>query len=83
MSARMAATCRDPAISASSSPAEPVKSVTSCARHFHAQGHCVTVLARHPNAERVEDHSSGTLVTFDTWAQALDGADVVINLAGR
>lgn len=52
------------------------------ARHFHEQGHSVTVLARHEkpaewktviwNAEEPGD-----------WVQAIDGADVVINLAGR
>jgi len=52
------------------------------ARHFHENGDRVTVLSRHPapapwrvipwNGMDVED-----------WAKELDGADVVINLAGR
>ncbi len=52
------------------------------ARHFHEQGHQVVVIARHAkpaewptliwNAEDLGD-----------WAQSIDGADVVINLAGR
>ena len=52
------------------------------ARHFHGQGHSVTVLSRVPkpaswqvlpwNAHDVGD-----------WASAINGADIVINLAGR
>jgi len=52
------------------------------ARHFHAQGHDVTVLARGPDAAPWR-----TIVwngrDLDDWRQQIDGADVVINLAGR
>jgi uncharacterized protein (TIGR01777 family) len=50
--------------------------------HFHEQGHSVTVIARHPkpaewpvlvwNAQELGE-----------WTSAFEGADVVINLAGR
>lgn len=52
------------------------------ARHFHAQGHAVTVLARHvlPAPWAVLAWNGREL---GSWAQAMDGADVVINLAGR
>jgi uncharacterized protein len=51
-------------------------------RAFQAEGHQVVVLARHPVA------SVGRVVAWDgatlgPWAAELDGADVVINLAGR
>ena len=50
-------------------------------RHFRARGHDVTVLSRGGRAGR------GTLSwdgrTLGDWARALDGADAVINLAGR
>ena len=45
------------------------------ARHFHAQGHDVTVLSRTPKAE------SWPVRPWDRLA--LNGCDVVINLAGR
>lgn len=52
------------------------------ARHFHEQGHSVTVVARHPKPAEwqtvVWDASS-----LGAWADVLDGADVVINLAGH
>ncbi|HXE11472.1 MAG TPA: TIGR01777 family oxidoreductase [Bryobacteraceae bacterium] len=52
------------------------------ARHFHEQGHSVTVIARHPKP------SEWQTITWDAntlgdWAGALDGADLVINLAGH
>lgn len=52
------------------------------AAHFHARGHAVTVLARSLYAApwRVLPWDGTTL---GQWAEALDGADVVINLAGR
>ena len=52
------------------------------ARHFHAQGHSVTVLARsiHPAPWHILQWDGKTL---DKWIEAIDGADVVINLAGR
>lgn len=52
------------------------------ARHFHARGHEVVVLARTPRQApwrtAVWDGRS-----VGDWAAELDGADVVINLAGR
>jgi uncharacterized protein len=52
------------------------------ARHFHAQGHTVTVLARHlrPAPWRIVEWNGRAL---GAWAQEIEGADVVINLAGR
>ncbi|HSK44794.1 MAG TPA: TIGR01777 family oxidoreductase [Candidatus Binatia bacterium] len=52
------------------------------ARHFHAQGHSVTVLSRHPEPAswRVLPWNGCDL---GTWTNAIDGADIVINLAGR
>ena len=55
---------------------------TVLARHFHAQGHEVTVLARHPVSRpwhvlRWDGRDTGD------WIAVLDGADIVINLAGR
>lgn len=52
------------------------------ARHFHEQGHDVTVISRHPKP--AEWH---TVVwdanTLGDWADSFDGADLVINLAGH
>jgi uncharacterized protein (TIGR01777 family) len=55
---------------------------TLLARHFHAQGHFVTVLSRHPVTKpwRIVPWDATTL---GPWAKELDGADVVINLTGR
>lgn len=52
------------------------------ARSFHARGDEVVVLSRQPGAApwRVVAWDS---VTRGPWQQELDGADVVINLAGR
>src|SRR5215467_5074706 len=52
------------------------------AEHFHRQGNSVTVLSRHPGAAPwpVQSWDGRSL---GKWAQALDAADVVINLAGR
>jgi uncharacterized protein (TIGR01777 family) len=52
------------------------------ARHFHANKHDVVVLSRKPTA------TPWRVVAWDAtnlgeWAKELDGADVVINLAGR
>jgi len=52
------------------------------AAHFHCAGHSVTVLSRTPAKSpwrTVEWNGRDT----DGWAGALDGADLVINLAGR
>ena len=55
---------------------------TVLARAFHGVGHDVVVLSRSPNV------APWRVLTWDTrtlarWAKELDGADVVINLAGR
>lgn len=67
-------------------------------RHFLKAGHEVVVLSRHPqtlsqkNDEESEtvinSHPAALSVVWDgqqqgLWSQTLDGADVVINLAGR
>lgn len=55
---------------------------TILARHLHAQGHHVTVLARNkytvPWQVIVWDGTS-----LGDWAATMDGADVLINLSGR
>ncbi len=55
---------------------------TILARHFHAQGSRVTVLARriYPAPWPVLPWDGKTL---GAWVDALDGADVLINLTGR
>ena len=55
------------------------------ARHYHARGDEVVVLGRTPSAA---DGATARVVAWDaktlgSWAAELDGADVVINLAGR
>jgi uncharacterized protein (TIGR01777 family) len=52
------------------------------ARHFHQKGNQVTVLSRIPNAVpwRVVEWDGATL---GAWLDAIDGSDVLINLAGR
>ncbi len=55
---------------------------TILARAFHARGHAVVVLSRHPvrmpwRVVAWDGHSAGA------WESELDGAHVVINLAGR
>lgn len=55
---------------------------TLLARAFHAEGHTVVVLSRQPsNAPWRTVGWDG--VSVGTWANELEGADVVINLAGR
>jgi uncharacterized protein (TIGR01777 family) len=55
---------------------------TILARAFHGAGHDVVVLSRHPSPApwRTAGWDSATL---GDWAREVDGADVVINLAGR
>jgi uncharacterized protein len=55
------------------------------ARHFHASGHTVTVLTRHGVAASAVPWRMVQWNGRDAgnWVQELDGADVVINLAGR
>lgn len=52
------------------------------ASHFHNCGHAVTVVARHasPTQWRTALWNGRDL---DSWSQEIDGADVIINLAGR
>lgn len=52
------------------------------ARHFHEQGHSVTVITRRPKTWPWQ------AVIWDgetpgPWARVIDGADIVVNLAGR
>ena len=52
------------------------------ARHFHAHGHAVTTLTRGATAEPWSTTAwDGQML--GPWTRELDGADVVINLAGR
>ena len=53
------------------------------ARAFHADGHEVVVLARRRPAASAGASSPGTARRSGRWAAEIDGADVVINLAGR
>ena len=55
---------------------------TLLARAFHRDGHDVVVLGRHraPAAWRTAPWDG---VTLGEWSREVDGADVVINLAGR
>lgn len=55
---------------------------TLLARSFHADGHEVIVLARFPFVAKWKVLPWDGR-TFGPWAAALEGADVVINLAGR
>ena len=55
---------------------------TILARHIHATGHSVVVFARGPT------HAPWRVIPWDgvnpgSWIKELDGADVLINLAGR
>lgn len=52
------------------------------ARHFHEQEHDVTVIARHekPGGWRTVLWDANSL---GDWTESIEGADVVINLAGR
>jgi uncharacterized protein (TIGR01777 family) len=52
------------------------------ARHFHEQGHRVSVLTRGPSTEPWESvYWDGE--TIGDWTDTLEGADVCINLTGR
>jgi len=55
---------------------------TVLARHFHGQGHSVTVLSRQPVSAPWQVLTWNGRAPGD-WTQAMDGADIVINLAGR
>src|SRR5262245_16896149 len=55
---------------------------TILAREFHREGHDVVLLSRRPDARpwRVAEWDGATL---GAWQREIDGADVVVNLAGR
>jgi len=55
---------------------------TLLARAFHRDGHDVVVLGRHPAATAWRTARWDGL-TLGAWGEEVDGADVVINLAGR
>lgn len=55
---------------------------TILARHFHGQGHAVTVIARHP-AQADWNVVTWNGVDLGPWTSVFEGSDVVINLAGR
>ncbi len=55
---------------------------TILARHFHAKGHEVTVLTRHPQPVPWKT-AKWDGVTAGAWTETLEGSDVCINLAGR
>lgn len=52
------------------------------ARHFHEHGHSVAVLTRHPKPAEWETLCWDADRLGD-WTQVIDGADIVINLAGH
>ena len=56
---------------------------TVLARHFHAQGHAVTVLSRTPVSQTPWSVVWWDGKTAGAWTKALEGSDVCINLAGR
>jgi uncharacterized protein (TIGR01777 family) len=53
------------------------------ARHFHGLGHSVTVLSRGPKSAAVWQVLPWNGRDLGSWIEAVNGADVVINLAGR
>jgi len=55
---------------------------TMLARKFHASGHEVVVLSRHPRAVPWKV-TAWDGATPGAWEAEIDGADIVINLAGR
>jgi uncharacterized protein (TIGR01777 family) len=55
---------------------------TLLARTFHADGHDVVVLGRQPDTQNWKTIAWDGR-TLGDWAAEIDGADVVINLAGR
>jgi len=56
---------------------------TILVRHFHAQGHEVTVLSRRPAAAAWRTIRWDGATLDPAWTQELEGADVVIHLSGR
>jgi uncharacterized protein (TIGR01777 family) len=55
---------------------------TLLARHFHRAGHTVVVLSRNPSRTPWQS-MHWDAEALGRWTDALDGADAVINLAGR
>ena len=55
---------------------------TILARAFHGEGYAVVVLSRSPRAASWKTLAWDAATRGDWWAQ-IDGADVIINLAGR
>ena len=55
----------------------------SLARHFCRQGHEVVVLSRSPQTDHEWSHAVWDGKTLGTWTEQVNGANVVINLAGR
>jgi uncharacterized protein len=55
---------------------------TLLARHFHTQGHQVTVLSRNPQPAPWKTLQWDAR-SEDAWMEELEGADTVINLTGR
>src|SRR5215471_8056898 len=53
------------------------------ARHFHDAGDDVTVIGRSPSRDAPWRTIVWDGATPGSWAQAIDGADVLINLAGK
>ncbi len=53
------------------------------ANHFHAAGNNVTVVSRKPPSQTPWRCIAWDGRTLGPWAETVDGADVVINLAGR
>lgn len=56
---------------------------TVVARHFHAAGHDVVVIARTSRANAPWRTVQWDGQTLGDWTREIDGADIVINLAGR
>ncbi len=56
---------------------------TILARHFHRTGHDVVVLSRTPAAKTAWRSVAWDALTTGPWAAEFEGADAVINLAGR
>src|SRR6202022_4873779 len=52
-------------------------------RHFYAAGDDVTVIARDADPKAPWRSVTWDGLTLGPWTEAIDGADVVINLAGR
>jgi uncharacterized protein (TIGR01777 family) len=56
---------------------------TVLARHFHAQGHAVTVLSRNPKPAPWRTLAWDGATLYPSWTAELEGADAIIHLSGR